>query len=364
MNDYIEIPKELIKAHKGIILCADIMFIDQVPFLVTMSKYIRFITIRYIPDRKKETLMEALDDTFIKYNNAGFIIKELHVDPEFECLQQEMEINEIKVNLTAAEEHQSDIERLFRVIKEQFRAISHRCPFAMWPKIMIICGASEAVKWLNTFPPAGGISTTYSPCTIITGKPVDYDKHCHIRFGSYVQAITQNEPTNTPKERTIDSIFLRTLDNIQGGYEVMNLKTGKPITRHHVVELPTPPAVIKRVEQLAAHEGFKPHAEPIFRKYTLLAGVDEDNNSTTTTISDYEDDETEEEDDYQYDEQEDESYNEEIQQEELQNLENEEFDENTKETSQCANYNNPRGNNSTRGAHEDHGGARAAQRTK
>ena len=189
VNDYIEIPKELIKAHKGIILCADIMFIDQVPFLVTMSKYIRFITIRYIPDRKKETLMEALDDTFIKYNNAGFIIKELHVDPEFECLQQEMEINEIKVNLTAAEEHQSDIERLFRVIKERFRAIYHRCPFAMWPKIMIICGASEAVKWLNTFPPAGGISTTYSPCTIITGKPVDYDKHCHIQFGSYVQAM-------------------------------------------------------------------------------------------------------------------------------------------------------------------------------
>ena len=168
--------------------------------------------------------MEAFDATFVKYNNAGFVIKELHVDPEFECLQQEMELNDITVNLTAAEEHQSDIERMFRVIKERFRAIYHRCPFAMWPKIMIIRGASEAVKWLNTFPPAGGISTTYSPRAIITGRPVDYDKHCHIRFGSYVQAITQNDPTNTPKERTMDAIFLRTLDNIQGGYEVLNLK--------------------------------------------------------------------------------------------------------------------------------------------
>ena len=312
VNDYIEIPRELIQAHKGIILCADIMFIDQVGFLVTMSKHIKFITIRYIPDRKKDTLLEAFDATFIKYNNAGFVIKDLHVDPEFECIKSAMEFNEIYVNLTAAEEHQADIERLFRVIKERYRAIYHRCPFGMWPKIMIIRGASHAVKWLNTFPPSGGISTTYSPRAIITGRPVDYDKHCKIRFGSYVQASTQNEPTNTPKERTIDAIFLRTLDNIQGGYEVLNLKTGKPITRHTIVELPTPPEVIKRVEQLAANEGFKPHAEPIFKMYTLLAGVD-DYNSTAT-------DEPEEDDDYEYEEDDDLTYNEQVEQEELQEL--------------------------------------------
>ena len=183
VNDYIEIPKDLIKAHKGIVLCADIMFIDQVGFLVTMSKYIKFITIRYIKDRKKETLLEAMDDAFIKYNTAGFVIKELHADPEFECIKEEMEINDIKVNLTAAEEHQSDIERLFRVIKERYRAMYHRCPYAMWPKIMVIRGASEAVKWLNTFPPKGGISTTYSPRAIITGRPVDYNKHVESDLG-------------------------------------------------------------------------------------------------------------------------------------------------------------------------------------
>jgi len=90
---------------------------------LVLSWYIKFITIRHIKDRKKETLLEAMDDTFIKHNKAGFVIKELHVDPEFECLQQEMELNDIQVNLTAAEEHQSDIERLFRVIKERFRAM-------------------------------------------------------------------------------------------------------------------------------------------------------------------------------------------------------------------------------------------------
>jgi hypothetical protein len=36
-----------------------------------------------------------------------------------------------------------------------------------------------------------------------------------------------------------------------------------------------PANVIKRVESLAAKDGFHPHVEPIFRTYALLAGVDE-----------------------------------------------------------------------------------------
>ena len=76
VRDYVEIPRQLIQAHKGIILFADIMWIDGVPLLITLSKHVKFITIRYIHDRTKETLMEALDATFIKYNQADFVIKE------------------------------------------------------------------------------------------------------------------------------------------------------------------------------------------------------------------------------------------------------------------------------------------------
>ena len=53
VNDYIEIPRGLIKAHQGIILCADIMFINEVAFLVTMSKHIRFITIQVHPRQEE-----------------------------------------------------------------------------------------------------------------------------------------------------------------------------------------------------------------------------------------------------------------------------------------------------------------------
>ena len=116
---YIPISRELIKAHKGVILCADIMFINEVPFLVMYVQEHPIITSRF-RTRRKSHYWKHFDATFIKYNKAGFVIKELHADPEFECIEQEMGIQFTTMNLNTAEEHQSDIERLFRVIKEIF----------------------------------------------------------------------------------------------------------------------------------------------------------------------------------------------------------------------------------------------------
>ena len=131
----------------------------------------------------------------------------------------------------------------------------HRLPYQMWPKAMIIRGVGDIVMWLNAFPPAGGISPEYSPRLILTGHPINYERHCKIPFGQYVQAMVFNEPTNTPRERTIDAIKLRALDNIQGGYEVLNLATGKTVTCQNVKPLPVNEFIIKRVEHWAARDG-------------------------------------------------------------------------------------------------------------
>jgi hypothetical protein len=91
---------------------------EEIPFLVTMSK-IKLITIQYIEDRRDETIMEALEHTFVKYNHAGFDAQEIHCDPEFETIKLSLEIKyDLIVNLTAAQEHQGDRERMLRTIKE------------------------------------------------------------------------------------------------------------------------------------------------------------------------------------------------------------------------------------------------------
>jgi hypothetical protein len=58
------------------------------------------------------------------------------------------------------------------------------------------------------------------------GPPLDFNKHCQIPFGAYVQANDEPSPLNTPHAHTLDAIYLRPMSNIQGGHELMNLHNG------------------------------------------------------------------------------------------------------------------------------------------
>ena len=303
VSDNIEVPQELVEAHKGIKLCADIFFINKVGMLVTISKSIKYGTAYYVKDKTKETLMTALDATFSKYNSSGFEIVEFHADNDFNCIKTELQKNQMEVNICAANEHQPDIERYIRLVKERFRAMYHQLPFKMWTRLMIIRGADWVIKMLNAFPPSGGLSPIYSPLAIIEGKSIDFKKHCSIPFGSYVQAL--DPTTNTPAERTKDGILLRVLSTQQGGYEMMDLKTGKPFTRkaNEVTALPMPPHVIARVQALAKGDGFKPKNTPIMSVYAALTtGVDDEDSADsdaeylTPDVDDQSDSDTDSED--------------------------------------------------------------------
>ena len=119
------------------------------------------------------------------------------------------------------------------------------------PRIMVITLAQECANWLNIFPPKKGISEYYSPKMIMERTSLDYGKHCTTVFGQYVQALNENMPTNSMKERTIGCIYLCPMPNQQPGFKFMNLKTGKIITRRKYYEIPITKAVIDKVEELA-----------------------------------------------------------------------------------------------------------------
>jgi hypothetical protein len=90
---------------------------------------------------------------------------------------------------------------------------------------------------------------------IMTGRSIDFDKHCKHSFGAYVQANQENDPTNTQAPRTIDAIYLRLMTNKQGGHELMNLHTGQVITGNTIWERPLTDLVIRTVETMAADQG-------------------------------------------------------------------------------------------------------------
>ena len=45
--DYVEIPRDLVDMHKYVTLVANMMFVNGLPFLVTLSRGISLVTIEY-----------------------------------------------------------------------------------------------------------------------------------------------------------------------------------------------------------------------------------------------------------------------------------------------------------------------------
>ena len=114
----------------------------------------------------------------------------------------------------------------------------------------------ECTSKLNIFPAKGGISPYYSPRILLNQRTLDYKKECQVPFGAYVQAQNQPTYTNSNAPRTLDAIYLRPAQNMQGGHELMDLTSGLVITHANVTEIPVTDLVIKAVEKMGYDQGF------------------------------------------------------------------------------------------------------------
>ena len=159
--------------------------------------------------------------------------------------------------------------------------------------------AMVATQQLNYFPAKDGVSPYYSPHVLMKHQDLDYEKHCQVPFGAYVQAKTDTRKSNSNEPRTMDAIYLRPLPNKQGGHEVMNLVTGLAVTASRVWEKPVTDFVIKAVEAMAAEQQIKTlklrgrNKQPLFPA-DWTAGVEfeepqnQNNNDNDDNDEDYE----------------------------------------------------------------------------
>ncbi|KAL7556597.1 hypothetical protein ACA910_003488 [Epithemia clementina (nom. ined.)] len=185
VNDYIEIPSELIRQHEDVQLCINTMFINGLPFLTTTSRHIMYRTACYLQQQSMDHYWSALQDIFRIYNAAGFRITKIHADNEFHSLQENLKnLENIEIKLANAQEHVPEAERNIRIIKERVRATFHRLPFTKITKIMTQILVMECAKQLNFFPPKDSVSTQYSPRMILHHEPLDYQRHCGTPFGT------------------------------------------------------------------------------------------------------------------------------------------------------------------------------------
>ena len=70
--------------HYGeVTLCVDLMYVNKVPLLVTLSRNIKFGTMEAVADRKETTLLKSIKGVISLYRKAGFKITVALMDGEF-----------------------------------------------------------------------------------------------------------------------------------------------------------------------------------------------------------------------------------------------------------------------------------------
>lgn len=98
------------------------------------------------------------------------------------------------------------------------------------------------------------ISAHYSPHVLLGKRNLDYAKQYSYEFGEFLITDQETDPTNTPRARGVDSIYLRPRTDVpQGGHYTMNLQTGLVLTAKKVTRVPlTERAIIWRAGSHAA----------------------------------------------------------------------------------------------------------------
>ena len=269
-----DLPVDIMNQYKDVTLCGDIMFVNKTAFFVTISRHIHFGTVEMIANRRADTVLNSIKSVLHIYKQRGFNVSHLLMDGEFEPLRGALAGLGIQLNMVTNQEHVPEVERYIRTLKERVRCIYNTLPFEhMAPRLLI-----EMVKasnfWLNAFPHRNGISDVLSPRQIVTGSTIDFNRHCRLSFGTYVQ--THEEHDNTMTARTIGALALRPTGNAQGGFYFYSLSTGRVISRNRWTELPMPHEVIERVHTLSRRANAARGPLAFYDRYGIPIAHDDD----------------------------------------------------------------------------------------
>ena len=168
------VPEDVLQEYRKVTLCVDIMYVNRVAMLVSISRKIRFGTLEVIPNNKSTVLLKGRKSILQVYQRWGFQIEMALMDGEFGHLRGELASLGVTLNETSRDEHVGEIERFIRTIKEQMRAIYNTLPFRKIPARLVAEMGKACVFWLNSLPPQSNFGNDLSPRTIVTGQRLDF----------------------------------------------------------------------------------------------------------------------------------------------------------------------------------------------
>ena len=184
-------------------MALDVMFVNGLLFLLMVSSKLKFLTAEFLENMKINNIYECYKTVIKLYNSRGFIIKHLLGDPQFDGMKQWLyNYYNIIYKGAAADKHIPKVETIIWVVKERVCAsISHFPWKEATPQLIVKEIVKYCITMINSFPPKSGIETHLSPCNIVTGKTLDYQRDFKIPFGDYIQVHKNEELRNNMAEK-------------------------------------------------------------------------------------------------------------------------------------------------------------------
>ncbi len=87
-TDYVQLPRVILERYQVVVLTADIMFVNKVPFLVSQSRGLNLLTAEFLPvgGRTAKALATRIDQIRHLYARGGFTVGTILMDNEFKKL--------------------------------------------------------------------------------------------------------------------------------------------------------------------------------------------------------------------------------------------------------------------------------------
>jgi hypothetical protein len=116
-GDLVPIPATIVAHYRKVVLCVDIIKVNKMPFLVTISRAIKFGTVAWIKNVKADTILKKITDVRNIYIKCGFLLEIIEVDGQFEPLRGALSGMGVTLNRCSHEEHVLVAEHRSRTLK-------------------------------------------------------------------------------------------------------------------------------------------------------------------------------------------------------------------------------------------------------
>ena len=165
------------------------MFVNQVPYLVSVVQPIEFLYVSKLANREHRSLWNSLKTALASLARYKFRVKMIRVDGEVaintEWFHNKFGLRGIVLGITGAGEAVAVVERKIRHIKERVRSVVNSLPFSLNEKLEVWL-VKYAVRRIELAPTRN--STNHiSPREKLTGRKIDVDREIKHGFGDYVQ---------------------------------------------------------------------------------------------------------------------------------------------------------------------------------